>query len=37
MPHDNPGYDIESYMDDVLVRYIEVKAQSGEWRTNAPT
>ena len=37
MPHDNPGYDIESYVDDELVRYIEVKAQSGEWRTNAPS
>lgn len=37
MPHDNPGYDIESYVGDELVRYIEVKAQSGEWRNNAPS
>ncbi len=32
MPHNNPGYDIESCdQNDNLVRYIEVKSFSGPW------
>jgi len=32
MPHNNPGYDIESRdQNDKLVRYIEVKSFSGPW------
>ena len=32
MPHDNPGYDVESSDDDgTIVRYIEVKSLVGEW------
>ena len=33
MPHENPGYDVESKdLDGQIVRYIEVKSVSGEWR-----
>lgn len=32
MPHDNIGYDIESYLhDETIERYIEVKGLSGAW------
>lgn len=32
MPHENPGYDIESCdINDVVVRYIEVKSVAGFW------
>lgn len=32
MPHNNPGYDIESYDENgKIVRYIEVKSFSGPW------
>jgi hypothetical protein len=32
MPHNNPGYDIESRDDSgKVVRYIEVKSMSGQW------
>lgn len=31
MPHDNPGYDIESTDEAGDVRYIEVKSMSGFW------
>lgn len=37
MDHSNEGYDIESRLDGEIVRYIEVKAQSGPWRNNAPS
>jgi hypothetical protein len=31
-PHNNPGYDIESFFDDgTLARVIEVKSISGRW------
>ncbi len=33
MPHDNPGYDIESKDEkDQVVRYIEVKSTAGKWK-----
>ncbi len=37
MPHANEGFDIESRVDGEIVRFIEVKSQSGLWRTNAPS
>jgi hypothetical protein len=34
MPHENPGYDIESRdASGKVVRYIEVKSFSGDWRS----
>jgi hypothetical protein len=34
MPHKNPGYDIESRdVDGKVVRYIEVKSFSGDWKS----
>jgi hypothetical protein len=35
MPHENPGYDIESRdLEGKVARYIEVKSFSGEWRSS---
>jgi hypothetical protein len=31
MEHDHPGYDVESYDNGRVVRYIEVKSLAGEW------
>jgi hypothetical protein len=31
MPHNNEGFDIKSYADGRIARYIEVKSLSGDW------